>query len=85
MAKCMHKIVLINTQMVVQKTRFIFIYVDEVTTMDFQSWLSVHMYFVDGWKCNLILLTLEQLINGGNINNCTKVIMDNVLQYGGLL
>jgi len=81
----MHKIVLINTQMVVQKTRFIFIYVDEVTTMDFQSWLSVHMYFVDGWKCNLILLTLEQLINGGNINNCTKVIMDNVLQYGGLL
>jgi hypothetical protein len=71
--------------MVVQKARFIFIYVDEVTIVDFQSWLGVHVYFVDRWKCNLILLTLEQLINGGNINNFTKVIMDNVFQYGGLL
>jgi hypothetical protein len=71
--------------MVVQKARFIFIYVDEVTVVDFQSWLGVHVYFVDRWKCNLILLTLEQLINGGNINNFTKVIMDNVFQYGGLL
>jgi hypothetical protein len=53
--------------------------------VDFQSWLGVHVYFVDGWKCNLVLLTLEQLINGGNIDNFTKVIMDNLLQYGGLL
>jgi hypothetical protein len=28
---------------------------------------------------------LEQLVNGGTIDNFTKVIMDNVLQYGGLL
>jgi hypothetical protein len=60
MAKCMHKIVFINTQMVVQKTRFIFIYVDEVTIVDFQSWLGVHVYFVDGWKCNFVLLTIDQ-------------------------
>jgi len=59
MAKCMHKIVLTNTQLVVQKTRFISIFVDEDTTMDSQSWLGVHVYLIDGWKCNLILLTLE--------------------------
>jgi hypothetical protein len=45
MAKCMHKIVLINKQMTIQKTRFISMFVDDVTTMDYQSWLSVH---VDG-------------------------------------
>jgi hypothetical protein len=82
MAKCIHKIVFTNTQMVVQKLRFISIFVDEDTTMDSQSWLGV--YLVDGWKHNPILLTLEQLINSGTIDNLTKVIMDNVLQYGGL-
>ncbi len=81
----MHKIVLINTWMVVQKTRLIFIYVDEVTIVDFQSWLGFHVYFVVCWKRNLVLLTLEHLINDGNIDYFTKVIMDNVLQYGGLL
>jgi hypothetical protein len=70
--------------MAIQKVRLIFISIDEVTTMDFQSWLSVHVYLVDGWKLNPILLTLEQLVNGGTIDNLTKVIMDNVLQYGGL-
>ncbi len=48
--------------------------------MNCQSWLGV-VYFVDGWKCNLVLLTLEQVVNGGTTNNLTKVIVDNVLQY----
>jgi len=37
--------------------------IDEVTTLDCQSWLVVHI--VDGWKCISILLTLEQVVNGG--------------------
>jgi len=53
--------------------------------VDCQSWLGVHVYLVDGWKHNPILPTLEQLINGGAIDNFKKVIVDNVLQYGGLL
>jgi len=53
--------------------------------MDFQSWLGFHVYFVVSWKHNLVLLTLEHLINDGNIDYFTKVIMDSVLQYGGLL
>jgi hypothetical protein len=51
MGKCMHNIVFIN--MVVSKARFISIFVDEVISMDCQSWLGVHVYLVDGWKCNL--------------------------------
>jgi hypothetical protein len=27
--------------------------------VDYQSWLGVHGYFVDDWKHNPILLTLE--------------------------
>ncbi len=48
--------------------------------MNCQYWLSV-VYLIDGWKCNLVLLTLEQVVNSGTSNNLTKVIVDNVLQY----
>ncbi len=74
---CVHK-----HRWFVQKVRLISIFVDEVPTMDYQSWLGVHVYLVDGQKCNLVLLTLEQVVNGGTIDNLTKVIMDIVLQYG---
>ncbi len=40
------------------------------------------MYLVVGWKHNLVLLNLEQLVNGGITNNFKKVLMDNVFQYG---
>ncbi len=53
--------------------------------MDCQSWLGVHVYLVNGWKHNLVLLNLEQLVNGGIANNFKKVIVDNMFQYGGLL
>jgi hypothetical protein len=42
------------------------------------------VYLVDGLKRNPILLTLQQLVNGGIVNNLTKVTMENVLQYGRL-
>jgi hypothetical protein len=48
MAESMHKIVFIDIWMVVQKSRFSFIFVDEVIIVDCQPWLVVHMYFVDG-------------------------------------
>jgi hypothetical protein len=70
--------------MAIQKPRFISIFINEVTTMDCQSWLGVHVYRVDGWKCNPILLSLEQLVNVGIVDNLTKVIVDNVFQYQGL-
>jgi hypothetical protein len=48
MDECMHKIAFVtNTWMVILKTRFIFISIREVTTVDYQSWLGVHGYFVD--------------------------------------
>jgi hypothetical protein len=51
--------------------------------MDCQFWFIVHVYIVDGWKCILILLILEQVVNDVTIDNCTKVIVGNMFQFGG--
>jgi hypothetical protein len=37
---------------------------DEVTTINNQSWISIHYYVVEGWRWVPILLTLEQLVEG---------------------
>jgi hypothetical protein len=58
MVKYMHQIVLIDTKLVVQKSRFVFFYVDEATNVDYQSWLVVCVYIVDCWKCIPILINL---------------------------
>ncbi len=77
----MHQLVFTNTCLAIQKARFISIYVDEVTIMDCQSWFSFHVH---GWKHVQILLTLEQVVNGGRANNFKKVVMGIVLQFGNL-
>jgi hypothetical protein len=41
-------------------------------------------YVVEGWRHLLILLTLQQVLEGSNVDNLTKVIMDILLIYGGL-
>jgi len=43
--------------------------IDEVTTLDCQSWLVIYVYIVDGWQCISILLTLKQVMNGGIIKH----------------
>jgi hypothetical protein len=73
----MHQLVFTNTCLAIQKTRFISIYVHEVTIMDCQSWFSFHVH---GWKHIPILLPLEQVVNGGTSNNFKKVVMGIVDQ-----
>jgi hypothetical protein len=58
MVKVMHNVVLWATKVDVQKSPFIFVSCDEVTTIDDQSWLSIHVYVIEEWKRVLILLNL---------------------------
>ncbi len=58
---------------------------DEVTMMDNQSWVNIHVYLANGFKCILILLNLEKLIGSGTIDNLTIVILNFLLVYGGLI
>jgi len=60
MAKCMQELVFTKTHLVVQSTKFIFVFIDEITTMHYQRSIIIHVYVVEGWKCIPILLTLEQ-------------------------
>ncbi len=58
MVEVMHNVVLWATQVDVQKSPFIFVSCDVVTTINNQSWLFVHVYVTKEWKWVLILLNL---------------------------
>jgi hypothetical protein len=62
-----HYVVLITTKEVIMASSFLKISIDEVTTIDNQSWILVHFYVVVGWKQMPILLTLEHLVEGGTV------------------
>jgi hypothetical protein len=57
---------------------------DEVTTIDNQSWISMHSYVVQDWCQIYLLIFLEHVIEGGGAYNLTKVIMGALKEHGGL-
>jgi hypothetical protein len=80
----MQELVFTKTHLVVKSTKFFFMSVNKITTMDCQGWIVVHMYVVEGWKHIHILLTLEQVLFCAIANNLTKVIVGSLSQYRGL-
>ncbi len=86
MAKIMHQILIKSTKVVVQNVRYIVISCDEVTTIDNQSWCSVHVYVIGGFKRMLLLLNLERVIGGINfVDNLTTLILRSLVEYVGLI
>jgi len=71
MVENMHQIVIISTRAIVQKVKYLVINCDEVTTIDNQSWCNVHAYVVDDFKRIPLLLNLERVIGGSNVDNLT--------------
>jgi len=59
MVEAMHNIVLQAIKECVQKIEFISLNCDEVTTIDNQSWLSMHVHATDLWKRIPLLLNLQ--------------------------
>ncbi len=49
MAQHMHGIILEATQFVIGATQYSSLICDEISTIDNQSWLSVHAYVVQNW------------------------------------
>ncbi len=49
-----------------------------------QSLLSIHAYLMEGFKHIPILLHLERLVSGGNVDNLTNVIFKSLMVNGGL-
>ncbi len=52
---------------------FLSIFVDEVITIDNQSRISIHYYFVANFMCVPILLTFQHLGDGGSITQTSKL------------
>ncbi len=68
----------------VKKAMYIIINYDEVITIDNRSWCSMHTYVVDGFKRMSLLLNLEKVISGCNVDNLTQLIMKFLMEYGCL-
>lgn len=57
---------------------------DKVTTLDDQSWISIHVYMICDWERMSMLLTLEHITEGNGIANISKMIVDAHTNQGGL-
>jgi len=75
MVECLHKKMIKNMKEVVAGSKYFALSCDEVTTIDNQSWISIHYYVVQDW-CHLpILIFLQQVIEGGGLDNLIEIIM----------
>jgi hypothetical protein len=71
----MSKQLLKQIQTIVVRASFLSLSVDEVITIDNQSWMLVHAYVMHAWKRIFILLTLQHVVKGGNANNIIAIII----------
>ena len=63
-----------HTKQVISKARFFSLSADEVTTIDGQSWLSIHLYVCIAFKRVPILLSLSRLQEGNGALAIKKTI-----------
>jgi hypothetical protein len=75
----MQEHVLTKTCLIIQSPKFLFMFVDEIITMDCQRWIFVHVYVFEGWKCTPILLTLEQMLSSAIADDLPNVIMASLV------
>jgi hypothetical protein len=57
---------------------------NEVNTMDYGSWISIHAYAMQYWMRVPMLISLQRVIDGVGANNLTIVIMEALQKGGGL-
>lgn len=72
------------TRQVISKCRFFSLSADEVTTIDSQSWLSIHIYVCVDFKRVPILLSLSKLHDGSSSNAVRDTIEGMLSHHTGL-
>ena len=58
---------------------------NEVTIVDNQSWLSLHIYVSQAWKQVPILLYLERLVDGQRADLVKETIVSTLDLHGGII
>jgi hypothetical protein len=61
MIESMSEFLLKSTQNVVVAVNFIFVNANEIIAIDNTSWISLHLYVVQGWKRIPLLVYLEKV------------------------
>lgn len=84
MAECMTRVVIEHHKKELKDAAIFSLSADEVTTIDNQSWLSIHCYVVKEWKRMPILLTLQRVVDGCTADKLTSLIVNSTLEIGGL-
>ncbi len=64
MATCMCELMMNKTKALVQVATFISFSYDEITTMDHQSWFSIHTYVVENWQIIIFCYPYNRLLMG---------------------
>jgi hypothetical protein len=64
-------------------SNFIALSVDDATSCDNTSWLSMHVYTCEDWVRVLYLLTLSKIVEHPIANHLTQVVMSAVEKDGG--
>jgi hypothetical protein len=84
MADAMFGQVLKQNKVVIQSANYLAISCDEVTTIDNQSWISIHVYFVHNWCRIPLLVGLEKIIESPSASNLTKILVSCLEKTGGI-
>ncbi len=67
------------------KTNYLVVSADEVTTIDAQRWINIHVYVMKNWQRILILLTFKRVEVGVTSNNIKTMNLDAMATYKGNL
>jgi hypothetical protein len=85
MADSMSIILVDHTKKILAEAWFYAISVDEVTTIDHESWLSVHIYVSIGFSRVPILLSLSRLTEGNGASAVKESIVTSLNWHGRLV
>jgi hypothetical protein len=83
MGESLLNVVQAKTKDIVNVVPYFSISCDEVTTVDNQSWISIHVYTISDWERVPMLLSLELVIEGGSTENISKIILGALAKQGG--
>lgn len=84
MGESLLNVVQAKTKDIVSAAPYFSISCDEVTTVDNQSWISIHVYTISDWERVPMLLSLERVIEGGSAESISKIILGALTKQGGL-
>jgi hypothetical protein len=84
MVNCIHNQILATLKEAMSNASNVALTTNEITNMNNQNWISIHGYVLKDWSWILVLLTMKQIVDGSNLDNLKKVLMNSLKLCGGI-